>query len=126
MSTDVELVERVRGVLAGRPGMTERRMFGGLAFLEHGHILVAVSRASTLLVRVASSADRDALLRDDPAHVKPMVMGSKEVRRFVYVDARGVATQDALRAWIARSSHALRSDPPLKVGRTRKAARRKP
>jgi hypothetical protein len=83
-------------------------MFGGLAFLADGHILVAVSRKGLLLVRVASAAERDRVLREPG--ITPMIMGKKMVDRFVYVDARSIASTPALRKWIARSSKALSTE----------------
>ena len=43
MPYDEELAERVRAVVAAEPALTEKRMFGGLAFLVHGHLAVAAS-----------------------------------------------------------------------------------
>src|SRR5450755_3337333 len=54
MPIDEVLAARVRSELTDRTEITERRMFGGLAFLANGQILVAVSRTGSLLVRLAA------------------------------------------------------------------------
>jgi TfoX/Sxy family transcriptional regulator of competence genes len=119
MAFDEALADRVRGELLGNVEIEERRMFGGLAFLCGGHILIAASRQGGLLVRVESPTARDEILREKG--VTPMVMGAKIVNRFVYVDASVVATKATLRAWIARSSTALQT-----IVRGEKPKKRKP
>ena len=52
MTYDDELARRIRQLAAEEPGLSERRMFGGLAFLVHGNMAVAASRDGGLLVRV--------------------------------------------------------------------------
>ena len=52
MAYDEDLAARVRDAVAGEPGLTEKRMFGGLAFLVHRHMAVAASGQGGLLLRV--------------------------------------------------------------------------
>src|SRR4051794_41269059 len=63
MAYDEELAARVRDVLGGESGVTEKRMFGGLAFLVDGHLAVSASSRGGLLVRVDPAAE-EALLEE--------------------------------------------------------------
>ena len=59
MAYDEELAERIRALVAGEPGLTEQKMFGGLAFLVGGHMAVAASGQGGILVRVDPVATSD-------------------------------------------------------------------
>ncbi|MDQ0381010.1 TfoX/Sxy family protein [Amycolatopsis thermophila] len=107
MAYDRELAERVRELLAGEDGMTEKPMFGGLAFLVHGNMSVAASSQGGLLVRV-EPADGDALIGD---HVHPMVMRGREMTGWLLVDAPAVRTRRQLEQWVARGVSYARSLP---------------
>ncbi|MGC2655618.1 MAG: TfoX/Sxy family protein, partial [Mycobacterium sp.] len=98
MAYDVELADRIRELLAPVRGTDEKPMFGGLAFLINGHMAVAASRDGGLLVRVQPD-DTEPLLRR--GHVGPMVMGGREVRGWVQVDAGALTTKRRLQAWVA-------------------------
>ena len=63
MAYDQELAHRLREQLAGEEGVTEKAMFGGLAFLLHGNMAVTVSSHGGLMVRVGVEASDDALAR---------------------------------------------------------------
>ena len=71
MAYDEELADRVRDLIMGGADISERRMFGGLAFLVNGHMSATVSRQGGLMARV-SPDDAEALL--GRAGVEPMVM----------------------------------------------------
>ncbi|MGW5312304.1 TfoX/Sxy family protein [Nocardia thailandica] len=115
MAYDEELAERVRGVLDGGPLPTEKKMFGGLAFLIDGHMAVAVSGRGGLMVRVDPEAGER--LTDAPA-VAPMVMRGREMPGWLRVAAEAVAGDRELRAWVERGVAYVRTLPP-------KTARRK-
>ena len=97
MAYDERLAERVRRVLDGRPGVTERRMFGGLAFMVDGHMACGVLR-DELIVRVG--AESDAALADP--HARPFDFTGRPSRGMVYVAPSGVATDADLERWVAR------------------------
>lgn len=99
MAYDEDLANRVRELVAAEPGVEEKRMFGGLAFLVNGNMSVAVSSQGGLLVRVPR-ADTDKLA--ERAHVAPMVMGGRETRGWLRVEAAGVQTRRQLASWVAR------------------------
>jgi len=83
MAYDEDLANRVRELVAGEPNVTEKRMFGGLAFLVGGHMAVAASGQGGLMVRV-DPKDTDALL-------------AKPLSRSRCVDARCRAGSASLR-----------------------------
>ena len=109
MAYDEDLANRIREVLAPQPGVDEKAMFGGLAFLLGGRMAVAVSSRGGLMVRVVPD-DTEALLRR--AHVSPMVMAGRETRGWLRIDAEGVKTKRQLASWIARGVDYVRSLPP--------------
>jgi hypothetical protein len=109
MAYDEDLANRIREVLAQQPGLDEKPMFGGLAFLLGGRMAVAVGSKGGLMVRVVPD-DTEALLRR--AHVIPMVMAGRETRGWLRIDAEGVKTKRKLASWIARGVDYVRSLPP--------------
>lgn len=109
MPYDTELADRIREVLAAERGVDEKRMFGGLAFLIGGHMTVAASGQGGLLVRVPPQ-DTDTLLARD--HVNLMVMGGREMRGWLRVDADGVKTKRQLQGWVRRATDYVRGLPP--------------
>jgi hypothetical protein len=108
MAYDVDLAMRIRELLADEPGVTEQKMFGGLAFLIGGHISVAVSGQGGLMARV-DPAETDALLAKP--HTRPMVMRGREMQGWLRVDADGVRTKRQLAPWVKRGVAHARSLP---------------
>ncbi|OBF09876.1 TfoX/Sxy family protein [Mycobacterium sp. 852002-10029_SCH5224772] len=109
MAYDEDLANRVRELLGCQPGIDEKRMFGGLAFLVNGNMSVAVSGQGGLLVRVPRT-DADKLA--GRAHVSPMVMAGREARGWLRVEAAGVQTKRQLHSWVTRGLDHARSLPP--------------
>lgn len=101
MAYDETLADRIRKVLSG-PGVEERRMFGGLAFLVGGRMCCGVQGAD-LMVRVPGDSHETALRK---AHVRPMDFTGKPLKGFVYVSPAGISTAAALRGWIALGQQA--------------------
>lgn len=114
MAYDEELAERVRDLVAGGADVSERRMFGGLAFLFGGHMGVAVSREGGLMVRMDPAAA--AALVDDRS-VRPMVMQGRELDGWLRVAESAVAGDSELAAWVDRGARYVRSLPPKKPKR---------
>jgi TfoX/Sxy family transcriptional regulator of competence genes len=98
MAYDEHLAERIRRVLRNEADITERRMFGGLAFLRHGRMCCGIA-GSDLVVRV-TEAEMPGVMRQP--HVRPMDFTGKPLRGFVYVRPAGLSSAAALRTWIAR------------------------
>ena len=100
MTYDAVLAERLRELLAGEDGITERRMFGGLAFLVHGNMSVSASRNGGLLVRI-EPADTAACLAGP--HVTLMRMGDRTMDGWITVEPEGLRTRRQLSGWVQRS-----------------------
>jgi TfoX/Sxy family transcriptional regulator of competence genes len=113
MAYDEDLANRVRELLALEKGVTEKRMFGGLAFLIGGHMSVSASGEGGLLVRV-DPAETDSLVTKP--HARPMVMRGREMQGWLRVDAEGVRTKRELERWVARGVAHARA-LPAKTGR---------
>ena len=109
MPYDADLANRIRECLGDERGVTERKMFGGLAFLAGGHLAVAASGKGGLMVRV-DPEETDALTAQ--AGVEPFEMRGRPLDGWVRVDADGVRTDDRLRDWVERGMSYARSLPP--------------
>lgn len=96
MAFDAGLAQRVREVLASQPGVTERAMFGGLAFLVDGKMFVGINHTS-LMARVGPERHADALAQP---HVRPMDFTGRPMRGYVYIDAPGLREDHDLAAWV--------------------------
>src|ERR687885_2917261 len=109
MAYDEELGNRIRERLAGEPAVTEKKMFGGLAFLVHGNMAVAASGQGGLLVRV-DPAESDALVARSNA--EPMEMRGRSMRGWLRVESADVEADDALAEWVRRGVAYAGSLPP--------------
>jgi TfoX/Sxy family transcriptional regulator of competence genes len=109
MAYDEELANRIRELVAGEPDLTEKRMFGGLAFLIGGNMSVAASGQGGLMVRV--DPDETETLAAKP-HAQPFVMRGREMRGWLRVDDEGVRTKRQLEPWVKRGVAYARSLPP--------------
>jgi len=106
---DVELAQRVSAVVHGEPGLVEKRMFGGLAFLVHGNMAVSASSQGGLLVRV-DPAEAETLLREP--QVRRFEMRGRAMDGWLSVDAEAVRSDDDLRRWVGHGVTYARSLPP--------------
>lgn len=96
MAYDAGLAERLRESLGGRPGITERAMFGGLAFLVDGKMFAGI-QDSTLMARVGPERYDDALAMP---HVRPMDFTGRPMKGYVYIDPPGLEDDGNLNAWV--------------------------
>lgn len=100
MAYDEKLAHRIRELLAEeQPAITEKRMFGGLAFLVGGHMAVAASGRGGLMVRV-DPAETEALTARP--HAGPFEMRGRPLDGWVRVDLDGVRTKRQLEPWVRR------------------------
>ena len=105
MAYDEDLAGQVDDLLADRPGVTQVRMFGGLAWLVHGNMAVVVRGKGGLMVRV-DPADHDEMLAEEGT--APMVMRGCPMRGWITVTAQVCATPENLASWVQRGlSYAL-------------------
>ena len=108
MAYDEELANRIRELLARESGVTEKRMFGGLAFLVGGHMSVAASGKGGLMVRV-DPEHTDALLAKP--HAGPFEMHGRALDGWLRVAPEGVRTKRQLEPWVERGVAYARSLP---------------
>jgi TfoX/Sxy family transcriptional regulator of competence genes len=111
MAYDEKLAARIRGVLDGRSGVTERKMFGGLAFLLDGKMFCGIARHD-LMVRVGAERYEDAL---GQPHVRPMDFTGRPMKGYVFVGTRGLASDSALASWVERGIDAASQAPGLRI-----------
>jgi TfoX/Sxy family transcriptional regulator of competence genes len=109
MAYDEDLANRIRELIALEPGVTEKKMFGGLAFLIGGHMAVAASRQGGLMVRV-DPEETDALLAKP--HAAPFEMRGRALPGWLRVTDEGVRTKRRLEPWVKRGVAYARSLPP--------------
>jgi hypothetical protein len=109
MPHDDELAGRIRELLASEAGVTEKKMFGGLAFLIGGNMAVAASGQGGVMVRV--DPDRsDALLATSNARL--VEMRGRQLRGWLRVDLPDVRTRGQLAKWVTLGVTYARSLPP--------------
>jgi TfoX/Sxy family transcriptional regulator of competence genes len=109
MAYDEDLANRIRELIARDPDVTEKRMFGGLAFLIGGRMAVAASRERGIMVRI--DPDQTDTLLAKP-HTRPFEMRGRELDGWLRVDAEGLKTKRQLEPWVERGVDYARSLPP--------------
>jgi hypothetical protein len=105
---DEVLADRIRDITQDEPGLTEKRMFGGLAFLINGNMAVSASGQGGLLLRV-DPTDTPALVQRPEA--SRFVMRGREMDGWLRIDPMGLATKRQLRSWVSRGVGYARSLP---------------
>jgi TfoX/Sxy family transcriptional regulator of competence genes len=108
MSYDEKLADRIRELVRGESHLTERKMFGGLAFLVGGNMAVAASGQGGLLVRV-DPEQSDTLVATTNARL--MEMRGRSMRGWLRVDAEDVRTKRELSRWVDLGTTYARSLP---------------
>ena len=100
MAFSEPLAARLRGALARKKGVEEKRMFGGVGFLLNGNLLVGVWKAS-LVVRLGPAEGEEPL--KEP-HVKEFDITGRPMKGWVLVEPQGVEDDDQMSAWIQRAA----------------------
>jgi TfoX/Sxy family transcriptional regulator of competence genes len=108
MAYDEDLANRIRELVANESGLTEKKMFGGLAFLIGGNMSVAASGQGGLLVRV-DPEDGDSLV--EKPHVELMEMRGRSMKGWLRVDSEAVRTKGQLEPWVKRGVAYARALP---------------
>jgi TfoX/Sxy family transcriptional regulator of competence genes len=108
MAYDEDLANRIRELVSSERGVSEQRMFGGLAFLINGNMSVSASGQGGLLLRI-DPTETDALARRP--HASPVEMRGRVMQGWLRVDAEGVRTKRQLERWVARGVAYARSLP---------------
>lgn len=108
MPYDEGLAERLREVLQGHPGVIERTMFGGLAFMSRGYMFVGIL-GDVLMARVGPEGYAQAL---SLPHVREMDFTGKPMKGYVFVEPPGFESDADLCAWVDRCHRFVQSLPP--------------
>ena len=109
MAYDEHLANQLRELLADEDGITEKKMFGGLAFLQYGNMTVSASGRGVLLARI-DPAQTDAALAKP--HVSLMEMGGRTMEGWIRVAPEGIKTKRQLAPWVKRSLSYVNTLPP--------------
>jgi TfoX/Sxy family transcriptional regulator of competence genes len=109
MAYDEDLADRIRELVQGERGVSEKRMFGGLAFLIGGNMAVSASSQGGLLLRVDPA--RTESLTGDP-HARRAEMRGREMDGWLRVDPEALEDEEAFRRWVGLGVSYARSLPP--------------
>lgn len=105
-----ELANRVREVLTGSPGLSERKMFGGMAFMLNGNMVCGVAK-DDLVLRLGAAGARAAL--EEP-HARELDFTGRPMGSFVMIGPPGYAGEQDLRRWVLRALEFASALPPKK------------
>jgi len=108
MAYDEELANSIREAVQGESDLTEKAMFGGLAFLINGNMAVSASSKGGLLLRI-DPAQAESLVSEP--HVQRFEMRGREMDGWLRVDAEALDTEDDLRRWVSHGVTYARSLP---------------
>lgn len=100
MAFDENLAVRIRTALRRKKGIEEKKMFGGLCFLLHGHMLVGVWKNS-LIARIGQEQADEAMLEPN---VKAMDITGKPMKGWITVEPNGVTDEGAVKEWVQRAT----------------------
>ncbi|HEX4818600.1 MAG TPA: TfoX/Sxy family protein [Acidimicrobiales bacterium] len=117
MAYDEDLADRIRELLSDAKGVSESKMFGGLAFLVGGNMAIAASGQGGILVR-ADPAESDKLVATTKA--EPAVMRGRPMAGWLRVDSADVRTRVQLKKWVSIGEQYARALPPKKPKRSTK------
>jgi TfoX/Sxy family transcriptional regulator of competence genes len=109
MAYDEDLANRIRELVADQPGLTEKKMFGGLAFLIGGNMSVSASGQGGLLLRIDPEQTEELVAKP---HAQPFVMRGREMDGWLRVGPDGIKTKRQLERWVQRGVSYARSLPP--------------
>ena len=108
MAYDEGLAERLRDIFSEYLGISEKKMFGGLAVMLHGNMCVGIL-GETLMARVGPNSYEEALRRP---HARPMDFTGKPMRGYVFIDPNGFAEDTDLTRWVDLCVAFVSSLPP--------------
>ena len=98
MAYDEILEGRIRALLADRPGLTAKKMFGGVGFMVNGNMACGVNKQD-LIVRVGPANYEEALTAP---HTRPFDMTGRPMKGWVVVEPAGYASGPDLEAWLSK------------------------
>ena len=98
MAYDEGLAHRIREVLADQSGLTEKKMFGGLAFMVQGNMACGIS-GDNMMVRISPDEMDSAVAQ---AHVRPFDMTGRPMKGWILVAPDGLEADEDLSVWVRR------------------------
>ena len=104
MAFDETLAIRVREIIGSERDVTERKMFGGIAFMVRGHMCCGIL-GNDLMLRIGDRYEA-ALTRP---YVRPMDFTGRPMRGMIFVDSAGIKTRSSLKSWIDKATAHARS-----------------
>ena len=107
MAYDEQLADRIRQTMLAEPGLSERKMFGGLAFMLDGHMCCGIV-GQDLMLRLGKDGAAHAL---EQPHVRPMDFTGRPMSGMVYIEPGGL-DDDALNHWLNQAAAFARAFPP--------------
>jgi TfoX/Sxy family transcriptional regulator of competence genes len=119
MAYDEDLADRARAVMPTGVDVTERKMFGGLAFLLEGHMFAGIV-GSELMVRIGSEAAQRALELDQ---VREMDFTGRPMKNMIFVQPARLHGPE-LERWVTAAADYARTLPPKEPGRPGRRAHR--
>jgi len=108
MAFDEGLAERLRDLFERHNNITEKKMFGGLAFMLDGHMFIGIT-GNRLMARVGPVVYEELLLQP---HVSEMDFTGKPMKGFVYISPEGFESDRSLGNWVALCAQFVSSLPP--------------
>lgn len=99
MPFDAAVAARIERQLAGTPGITQRKMFGGVCYMLHGNMAAGIV-GSELMLRLGEAGTKDALTEP---HTRQMDFTGRVMRNMVYVEPPGFASDEQLAEWLDRA-----------------------
>ena len=119
MAYDLGMAQRIRDLLGERPGLAEKKMFGGLAFMLHGHMFIGLA-GEKLMARVGPQAYPQALKMK---HVREMDFTGRPMTGYVFIDDKGVEADADLEYWVNQCAGFV-ATLPVKTASKKIAARK--
>lgn len=107
MAYDEELADRIRQELTGEPGLTERKMFGGLGFMIDGNMAVAASGQGGMMVRVDPETCEPFLEEG----AEPMQMQGRAMRGWLLVASDLLDDDESVTRWVGRGAEFAKTLP---------------
>ena len=108
MAYDEGLAERIRTLLVDEHNISEKKMFGGIAFMQNDYMFVGVTK-DELMARVGPDNQATALAKP---HVRPMDFTGKPMKGYIYVEPDGLADDKDLEEWVQLCARFVQILPP--------------
>ena len=110
MPYNEQLADRIRAIVGDGPGLTEQKMFGGIAFMLNGNMFCGITR-DDLMARVGPESFEEALARPG---ARPGDMAGRPMKGMLFVAPEGYSGDEQLRGWVEQTLGYVRSLPAKK------------